>query len=197
MMDAALALVPQYGVWLLVVATFLSCLAVPVPTSILMLTAGGFVAAGDLIAWQVIGGAFIGAVLGDQAGYALTRLGRQHLPRRIRNSPTMQRAADFLMERGFVAVFLSRWLFSPLGPYMNFASGLTALNWRLFLIAGAAGEAIWVTIYVGLGMQFADDLAALADLMGDASGFLAAFGVLVGAGLYLRAVLRSRREKAA
>ena len=69
MTDWLLALVPQYGVWLLAVCTFLSCLALPVPASILMLAAGGFVAAGDLSLTGSVAAALAGAVAGDQAGY--------------------------------------------------------------------------------------------------------------------------------
>jgi membrane-associated protein len=195
MIEAALALVPQYGVWLLALTTFLSCLALPVPSSIFMLTAGGFVAVGDLVAWQVMAGAFGGAVVGDQAGYALARAGRRGLPTRIAANPTMARASDYLARRGFIAVFLSRWLFSPLGPYMNFAAGLTAQNWRAFLIAGAAGEVVWVVLYVGLGMRFADDLVALADILGNASGLLAALAVLVAMAVYLKSALARRGRK--
>ena len=69
MTDWLLALVPQYGVWLLVACTFLSCLGLPIPASILMLTAGGFVAAGDLSLTGNVAAALGGAVAGDQAGY--------------------------------------------------------------------------------------------------------------------------------
>ena len=55
-----MALVPTYGPWLLGLATFLSCLALPVPVSILMLTAGGFVASGDLSGWQITVAALAG-----------------------------------------------------------------------------------------------------------------------------------------
>jgi len=192
MMETALTLVPQYGVWLLALTTFLSCLALPVPSSIFMLTAGGFVAVGDLVAWQVMAGAFGGAVLGDQTGYAMARVGRRGLPTRIAGNPAMARASTYLERRGFFAVFLSRWLFAPLGPYMNFAAGLTAQNWRIFLVAGAAGEVLWVTLYVGLGMRFADDLVALADILGNASGLLAALAVLVAMALYLKSALARR-----
>ena len=34
MTDWLLALVPQYGLWLLAATTFLSCLALPIPASI-------------------------------------------------------------------------------------------------------------------------------------------------------------------
>ena len=73
MTDWLLALVPQYGLWLLAGVTFLSCLALPIPASILMLTAGGFAAAGDFDLWQALGASCCGAILGDQLGYGLGR----------------------------------------------------------------------------------------------------------------------------
>ena len=42
MSDWLLALLPDYGLWILALATYLSCLAVPMPASLLMLAAGGF-----------------------------------------------------------------------------------------------------------------------------------------------------------
>jgi membrane protein DedA with SNARE-associated domain len=59
MIDALLAAVPTHGVWLVAAVTFLSCLALPMPASLVMLTAGGFAAAGDLDLWQVLGAALL------------------------------------------------------------------------------------------------------------------------------------------
>lgn len=197
MTETLLALVPQYGLVLLGVGTFLSCLAVPVPTSLFMLSAGGFVASGDLVAWQVAAAALTGAVLGDQAGYQLGRLGGAALSGR-RLSPArarlMERAGAMLRDRGTGAVFLSRWLFSPLGPYVNFAGGAAGLDWARFTRAGMAGESLWVGLYVGMGAAFADDLLAMADLLGSASGLLAALAVAAVLALWLRAALRNRRH---
>ena len=114
-----LALVPQYGLWLLAATTFLSCLALPFPASILMLTAGGFAAAGDLVLWQAFLAAAAGGIAGDQLGYWAGRgLGTPALAR-LRRDPARDRMlarADALMQRrGIMAIFLSRWLVSPLG----------------------------------------------------------------------------------
>lgn len=195
MTEAILALVPVYGLALIAAATFLSCLALPIPASLIMLSAGGFAAAGDLVLWQAGAAALAGAVLGDQAGYQLGRLGGRMLtgpapsPKR---AALMGKASAYLRERGAWAVFFSRWLVSPLGPYVNVAGGAARLPWARFTRAGIAGELVWVALYVGLGAAFADDILALADLLGSASGLLAA---LAGAGtfaLWLRAALRHR-----
>ena len=52
MTELVLAFAADYGVPLLFAVTFLSCLALPVPSSLLMLASGGFAAAGDMVlAW--------------------------------------------------------------------------------------------------------------------------------------------------
>ncbi|MGP1355011.1 DedA family protein [Roseicyclus sp.] len=197
MTEALLALVPVYGVALVALATFLSCLALPVPSSLVMLAAGGFAASGDLVLWQVALAAFGGAVAGDQLGYQVGRAGgrlfggRSLPPKQAR---LLAEARALLHRRGAMAVFLSRWLFSPLGPWVNFAGGAARLPLPHFTRAGVAGEAVWVAVYVGLGAAFADDLLALADILGSASGLLAAVAVAGALALWLRAALRQRRR---
>ncbi len=87
MSDWVIALVPTYGLWLMAVVTFLSCLALPVPCSLVMLTAGGFAAAGDLVLWQVAAAALVGAVMGDQTGYGIGRKGGAPLLSRMGSDP--------------------------------------------------------------------------------------------------------------
>ena len=48
MTDSVLALVPDYGIFLVFGVVLLACLAVPLPASVLVLTSGSFAAAGDL-----------------------------------------------------------------------------------------------------------------------------------------------------
>lgn len=195
MTETVLALVPSYGLLLVALGTFFSCLALPVPSSLIMLSAGGFAAAGDLVLWQVGATALIGAIAGDQMGYLIGRYAAQHLRGRVlsaRRAALMARAEAKLHQNAAMAVFFSRWLVSPLGPYVNFAGGAARIDWRGFTRAGAAGEVVWVTLYVGLGAAFADDIVALADMLGNASGLIAA-GVVAGAlALWLRAALRHR-----
>jgi membrane protein DedA with SNARE-associated domain len=196
MTEALLALVPVWGLWLVGLGTFLSCLALPVPSSLLMMAAGGFAAAGDLVLWQVGAAAWVGAAAGDQAGFALGRRGGAPLVARLRARPSaaaaLARAEGLIHARGGMAVFLSRWLVSPLGPCVNLLTGAARLAPGRFLVAGASGEAVWVALYVGLGFAFADRIAELAALMANLSGTLAAGAVTLGLGAWL--ALRLRRH---
>ncbi len=188
MTDWVLAAVPIYGPWLVAIVTFLSCLALPVPASILMLTAGGFAAAGDLVLWQVVAGALLGAVAGDQAGYWAARLGGAALLDRAATgarAALIARAQALIAAKGAMAVFLSRWLVSPLGPYANLVTGATRFGWLTFTIAGVVGEAVWVAVYTGAGYSFGGNLQAATEFAGSILGFLAAGAVALGLGWWL------------
>lgn len=178
MTETLFGLIPGYGAWILMIATFLSCLAVPVPTSLMMLAGGAFVASGDLNVVAVAVAAWGGAVLGDQAGYFIGRRGGAPLLARARTAPRaaepIARATRYLHRRGGSAVFFSRWLFSPLGPYVNFIGGAGQLRWPVFTLWSGLGEAVWVAIYVALGFAFASRIDAVASVTGNLVGLLAA-----------------------
>ena len=181
MSETLIALVPLYGLWLIAAVTFLSCLAVPVPSSLLMVAGGAFAASGDLSLLATGGAALAGALAGDQAGFAIGRRARGLLERLRQGSESrralVRRAEAFAGRWGHAGVFLSRWLLSPLGPYVNFIGGATGMGWAAFTFWGAAGELVWVALYTGLGFVFSDQIRMIADLASNISGLLAA-GVL-------------------
>ncbi len=194
MTDWLLGLVPQYGLALLAMATFSSCLALPIPASILMIAAGGFVASGDLSLSGSTGAALAGALIGDQAGYFGGRWGGSHLIGRLGSrAEPIARATALIATRGGIAVFLSRWLISALGPYVNLAAGAAGLPWLRFTLWGLIGEAVWVAVYVGAGFAFSGNLAAASGMAFDLLGILGAGAVAVGLGWWLFAVLRAER----
>ncbi len=195
MNETLTALVPVYGLWLVASVTFLSCLAVPVPSSLLMIAAGSFAAAGDLSLTSITIAAFAGASVGDQVGFSIGRRGSTFLER-MKNAGGQReilynRAHVFSDKWGGIGVFLSRWLLSPLGPYVNFISGASGVKWPVFTLAAATGEAIWVTLYTGLGYVFSDQIEMVADIASNISGFLAAAVLAIVLG---RIALRGNRQ---
>jgi membrane protein DedA with SNARE-associated domain len=199
MTETIFGLVSDYGAYVIFVSAFLSCLALPIPTSLMMLTGGAFVASGDLSIWTVATAAYTGAVLGDQAGYFIGRYGGSPLVAHLARSPAravvIDRAKALVDKRGGMGVFLSTWAVAPLGPWVNFIAGATRLSWRRFAIWDVLGETVWVTVYVGLGYVFMDQVATVAEIMGDVIGLLVALVVAAGAALWLRAVMRAHGRK--
>jgi membrane protein DedA with SNARE-associated domain len=198
MTDWLLALVPQYGLWLLAATTFCSCLALPFPASILMMTAGGFVAAGDLALLPTFAAAAAGGIAGDQLGFWAGRKLGTPLLTRLRRDPArdklLARAVKMLERRGILAVFLTRWLFSPLGPWVNLTTGSTGYSWHRFTSAGILGEAVWSGLYVGMGYAFAGNIAAASDMLGSALGLLAAAAATLILGLWLLNALKAQKH---
>ncbi|MCO6185489.1 DedA family protein [Rhizobium sp. L1K21] len=199
MIDGVLSLATEYGLPFLALITFLSCLALPVPVSIAMILSGSLVASGDLSLWQVFLAAYVAAMAGDQMGYATGRGAGiailKWISRDKRRANMLEKAKLQLDSHGGLAVFFSRWLFSPLGPYVNFIGGAASMNWLVFTIAGAAGEFVWVGLYVGLGFFFSSNISAVADLAENASGFLAAGAVAGLLGWRLVVALRSEAKR--
>jgi len=196
MTDLVLTLAADYGVPLLFCVTFLSCLALPVPSSLLMLACGGFAAAGDLALSAVALAAFCGAVIGDNLGYWIARsLGDKlgdWLQAHPKRAALRTRSQNFMGKYGGSSVFFSCWLVAPLGPYMNYVSGLSHYNWPRFALWGFAGEVVWVGLYVGLGYLFAENITAISDLLGNISGFLAALVIATGLGVWMIRASRAR-----
>jgi membrane-associated protein len=171
--DTLLALIPAWGAVLLALVTFASCLAMPIPASLMMLAAGAFAAAGDLTLWTLALAAWGGAMLGDQTGYFLGTFVETFMKRRASTRALAERARDLVLRRPGFAIFITRWLLSPLGPYANIAAGASRMNWLTFAAAGAVGEALWVALYIGLGYVFGSEYDRIAALASNASGALA------------------------
>ena len=194
--DLIFTLVADYGVAIVFYVTFLSCLALPVPSSLLMITSGGFAATGDLVLVAVLFAAFAGAVLGDNTGYWIARGLGERLDTWLDNNPKRaalkSKGTAFMDKRGGSSVFFSCWLVAPLGPYINYISGITKFTWLRFAMWGVLGEIGWVGLYVGLGYVFVDNITALASLMGNVSGFVTALAVVIGLGWMLARAARKQ-----
>jgi len=201
MSETVFSLIAGYGAWVIFASAFLSCLALPIPTSLMMLTGGAFVATSDLVLWQVVAAAFAGAVVGDQAGFLIGRYGGAPLVSRLARGPKRQavlaRANALVDKRGSLGVFFSTWLFAPLGPWVNFIAGATGFSWGKFSVWDILGETIWVTVYVGLGYLFASQVATVASVMGNVMGLLAGLAVAGAMAVWIAGALKAQRAKAA
>lgn len=169
--EAVDALVLAYGLQVVFIVSFLSCLAVPLPASLVFMAAGTYAATGELSIGGVWLAGLTGAVLGDNTGYFLARsAGRVKPVARFlaRRDAAMARARKFQDKHGGTGIFLSRWLVSPLGPAINAVAGIGGYPWPRFLAYEIVGEIFWVTIYGGLGYFFSAHAQAIADIAGTA-----------------------------
>ncbi|MXQ08075.1 DedA family protein [Alphaproteobacteria bacterium GH1-50] len=188
--------VSVYGLPIVGLAAFLSCLAVPIPTFAVMLAAGAFAATGDLVLWQVLAVAWLAAVAGDQTGFRIGRWGGAPIVESLSKRPTravlIERAMASIRKWGGTGVFFSTWLVAPLGPWMNLAAGASGMGWLRFTLWDGLGEAIWVCGYVGLGYLFGSELDRLTTLLGDWAGLTSSLAITALLGVILWRTVRRR-----
>ncbi len=198
MTDYLLGLIPDYGLYLIFTIIVLACLAVPMPASMLVLAAGSFAAAGDLVFWQVLTVACLAFIVGDQLAFHIARRAGPPLLNRLRKRRRMEalisRSEDLLQRRGGTAVLLSRTVISPTGPYVSYICGAGGMRHGTFSTYAAMGAGIWAIAYSGLGYVFADQLVQVSEVMVSFLGFVAAAAV---AGLSLRWLFRQWRASGA
>lgn len=172
-----------YGLPVLFGIALIASVGLPLPTSLFLIAAGAFAEQGDLnFTWAIVL-ASSGAIIGDNIGYGIGRRGGRALVARASSwfgGKSRLADADAAAQRwGGAAIFLSRWLLSPLGSWVNLTSGMTAYPWARFLLWDALGEVLWVILYVTFGWMFSDRVQALSVMLGDmtwaAVGGVAAF----------------------
>ncbi len=169
--DQLLAALLLYGLPVLFVVILVASVGIPLPASLLLITAGSFVEQGQLNVWAVIGLTAVAAIGGDNISYGIGRWGGRHVINRmliwIGGDARLRQAEAAAMRWGGPSIFLSRWLVPPLGPPINIASGIAGYSWPAFLFFDVAGEIVWVSLYVSLGRIFSNRVQAMNDLVGD------------------------------
>lgn len=183
MTEAVLALVPDYGIFLVFGVVLLASLAVPLPASVLVLTSGSFVASGDLALVPVFLAATAAYILGDQLAYGLARkfgpTVLSYFERSERAAPIVEKSRSLLQRRGALAVLISHTILSPTCPYVSYLSGAGELNWRSFTFAAVPGALFWTAMYIGLGYTFASQLEQVAVILSNFFGVVIAGAVAV------------------
>ncbi|WP_223478648.1 DedA family protein [Oricola indica] len=200
MTETILSVFSVYGAPALFAIVAAGQFGIPLPTSILLLTAGALQADGDLSFWQLFAWGLAGAVAGDHVGYLIGRFAASAIRDRIGRWPAAQKqllkAEAFTRKWGDGSIFLSRWLFSPLGPYVNLTSGLSSHPMHRFSMADIAGEIVWIGGYLSLGAVFAQSIAELADIVANAAWMIGAGVITLILGWQLLVRLRRIKAKA-
>jgi membrane protein DedA with SNARE-associated domain len=178
--EQLLAAFVLHGLPVLFGVALIASIGFPLPCTLLLIAAGSFVEQGEMDLGWVLFLASVGAILGDQIGYGVGRWSGRGLVNRVvhrAGGDRHLRAAEASAEKwGGAGIFLSRWLFAPLGPWVNLTSGVTLYSYPRFLFWDISGEVVWVVLYVMIGMVFSDRIEMLAEMMGNLVWVL--FGIM-------------------
>lgn len=196
--DLVLTGVLNYGAPAIGLALLLGALGLPLPGTLLVLAAGAFVRQG-VLSWATAAGlGLLGVVLGDSASFMIGRFARGWVQRRFGGSAAWQKASETFARQGGLAVYLTRFLLTPLAIPTNLIAGGSGYPFWRFLGYDAAGELTWIVLYGGLGYIFGSQWELISQFISDFSGLLVGL-VMVGGGAYLllrrRAAVAPRTEQ--
>jgi membrane protein DedA with SNARE-associated domain len=177
--DQLLAAFLLYGMPALFGVTMFSSIGAPLPASLMLVAAGSFVEQGEMKLWPVIIVASIASVLGDLIGYGVARwVGRRlvkRISRKIGGEAKILKTEALARRWGGPSIFFSRWLVTPLGPWLNVTSGIADYPWRHFILWDVLGEVLWVVLYVMLGYIFSERVQSIADVLGNLAWVILGF----------------------
>ncbi len=182
-----------YGPLMLSLALFLGALGIPVPGTLVVLAGGAFAQQG-VIDWRttfLLG--LLGVTLGDSGSYTLGRLAKTWVQRRFGQTTTWRTAQESFQRRGALAIYLTRFLLTPLAIPTNLIAGSSGYTFRQFLIYDTAGEITWIFFYGGLGYIFGNNWEPISQFISDLSGLLAGIALL-GIGSYFLFRYRQRTK---
>ena len=192
--DQLLAAFLLYGMPALFGVTMITAVGIPLPASLMLVAAGSFVKQGEMKLWQVIIVASTASVLGDLIGYGVARwVGRRlvkRISRKIGGEAKIRKTEALAKRWGGPGIFFSRWLVTPLGPWINVTSGIADYPWRHFILWDVLGEVLWVVLCVMLGYIFSERVQSIAEVLGNLAWVILGFIVAVILGWKIMQYLR-------
>ena len=192
-------LVSQFGYLMVFVGVGIESLGIPVPGETSLVIGAAVAAQGRLEPWGVALAGFAGAVIGDNTGYWVGRRWGQRLftARGIRRfySPERRARAESLFERrGWIAVFFGRFV-ALLRIFAGPLAGSHRMPWPRFLLANAAGGAVWVAAVTTVGLLLGSNLGRAIRLVSRAGYAGLGVAVILGGGFVVWNFRRRRRER--
>jgi membrane protein DedA with SNARE-associated domain len=186
-------LLATYGLVVLFFAIAIESAGVPVPGETALVTAAVFASTNQhhfSIVWVIVVAA-TAAIVGDNVGYTLGRIGGRRLVERIGPlEKELPRGERFFEKHGGKTVFFGRFI-AFLRITSAWLAGITKMHWAVFFAWNAAGGIVWAAA-IGVTAYYAGKAAA--DAIGQYG--LYAGAVLVAGGLIVVGALWFLRRRA-
>ena len=156
-----LHLLATYGYWAVFVFIAIESMGIPFPGETMLLVAAIYAGTTHRLSiLLVIVAAASGAILGDNLGFIIGRVGGYRLLRRyghyIRLDERKLKLGQYLfMKHGGKVVFFGRFV-AVLRAWAAFLAGTNRMRWPGFLLFNALGGIVWATLF-GLGGYYLGD----------------------------------------
>lgn len=191
----------RFGYWAVFGSIFFEDFGVPLPGETMLIAGSFFAALGHFgIGWVVLL-AFVGAVAGDNVGYAIGRFGGRGLVLRFGryvflNEERLGRAEAFFGRHGGKVVTVARFV-EGFRQLNGIVAGVSRMAWWRFLIFNALGAALWVGVWGSVGYFFGNRLGVIVPVFKRYElYFIVGVVVLIALALAYHLLLKRRKGRA-
>ena len=137
----------------------------PTPGETALVVASVTAAAGRLNIWGVLIAAVLGAVIGDNIGYAIGHFGGRRLVLNVSSrfglgSDKLEHAEGFFHRWGDIVVAASRFV-EVLRQLNGVIAGTMGMHWATFLAYNTLGAVLWVGVWGAVGYFAGHNLKAI------------------------------------
>ena len=187
----------HYGYLAVVGLVLIEDFGVPVPGETVLILAAVYAGAGRLNIVLVALLGFVGALLGDNIGFAIGHFGGRPLAERygryiFLTPERLERATRFFDRHGGKIIIVARFI-EGLRQANGIIAGISGLRWTRFLVFNAIGAALWVAVWTSIGYFSGSHINAIYGAATRYDKYLAIALALVVAGYV---ALRMRRRRA-
>lgn len=167
----------QYGYWAVFLGIALENTGIPLPGETITIVGGFLAGSGELRYWWVLASAIAGAVLGDNFGYWIGRIGGWQLLLRVGKlfritEQQLEEVKQQFSKNAPRAVFFGRFV-ALLRIFAGPMAGIAQMPYPQFLLCNFGGAALWASIMVTLSF-FLGRIVPLQTLVSR----IAQFGIL-------------------
>jgi membrane protein DedA with SNARE-associated domain len=187
----------HYGYLAVVGLVLLEDFGVPVPGETVLILGAVYAGAGRLNIFLVGLLAFLGAIVGDNIGFAIGHFGGRRLVDRfgryvLLTPERFEKAARFFERHGGKVIVVARFV-EGLRQANGIVAGTIGMHWARFLMFNAIGAALWVAVWTSIGYFSGSHIDAIYNTATKYDGYLA---ILVGLVLVAYIGWRIRRARA-
>jgi membrane-associated protein len=186
----------DYGAPMVGGVLLLGALGLPLAGQLVVIAAGAFMRQQLLDMYTTPLWGLLGVVAGDTIVYGIGRFASKSIEKRFGESASWRNAQAQFTKRGGIAIYLTRWLITPLAIPTNLIAGGSRYSFGRFLFFDIAGEITWILLYGGLGYAFGDQWDLITELIGNFSGVIVSV-LLIGVGVYLLVRFSRKRRPVA
>ena len=190
----------HYGYLAVVALVLIEDFGVPVPGETVLILAAVYAGAGRLNIVLVALLGFLGALLGDNIGFAIGHFGGRPLAERygryiFLTRERLEKATSFFERHGGKIIIVARFI-EGLRQANGIIAGISGLRWTRFLVFNAIGAALWVAVWTSVGYFSGSHIDTIyADATRYDKYLLVALALVVAAYVALR-IRRARRTRA-